>query len=86
MVSFGFIDPIDKGGLRSDCKSSNFFCLSTRWKEYGKTGFQFVNWKCFLPKPRLKVTPKKEMYSFKKGNKPVSKGVDISFFEAVEVV
>ena len=32
------------------------------------------------------VTPKKEMYSFKKGNKPVSKGVDISQIEAVEVV
>jgi len=69
LVAYGLIDPVDKGGLRSDCKSSNKFCLSLRWKDYGKPEFKALNWKCFCPKPRLKATSKKEINRFKKGNK-----------------
>lgn len=85
LVGLGFINPIDKGGLRGDCKSSNIFSLSTRWEDYGKPGFKPLNWKCFLPRLRQKVTLKKETYSFKKGNKKALKDKVISQNEAVEV-
>jgi hypothetical protein len=52
LVRFGFIDPVDKGGLRGDCKSYNIFRLSKRWKQYGKSGFESLDWRCFIPKPR----------------------------------
>ncbi len=52
LVRFGFIDPVDKGGLRGDCKSSNVFKLSKRWEEYGTSNFTVMDWKCFIPKPR----------------------------------
>ena len=86
LVAHGMIDPIDKGGLRSDCKSSNKFSLSLRWKLYGKPEFESLNWKCFCPTPRLKATSKKETYSFKKGNKMVSEDKSISQIEAVGVI
>lgn len=50
LVAKGFIDPCDKGGLRSDGKSYNIFKLSERWKDYGKPDFKTSNWKCFLPR------------------------------------
>lgn len=34
LMSKGFIDPIDKGGLRGDGKSNNKFALSVRWEKY----------------------------------------------------
>jgi hypothetical protein len=52
LVSFGFIDPIDKGGLRSECKSCSVFKLSRRWELYGTNSFELLDWKCFIPKPR----------------------------------
>jgi hypothetical protein len=52
LVHFGFIDPVDKGGLRGDCKSYNLFRLSKRWEAYGTTNFEPLDWRCFIPKPR----------------------------------
>lgn len=52
LVRFGFIDPVDKGGLRGDCKSSNVFRLSKRWEGYGAANFETLDWRCFIPKPR----------------------------------
>lgn len=52
LVRFGFIDPVDKGGLRGDCKSYNIFKLSKRWEEYETPNFKPSDWKCFIPKPR----------------------------------
>jgi hypothetical protein len=85
LVSSGFINPVDKGGLRGDCKSCNIFKLSQRWKDYGTPAFKPASWRCFIPKPRSRATSKKETYSFKKGNKKVSKAESISHSEAVEV-
>lgn len=53
LVRFGFIDPIDKGGLRGDCKSYNIFKLSKRWNSYGTENFISLDWRCFIPKPRF---------------------------------
>ena len=52
VIRFGFVDPVDKGGLRGDGKSYNFFKLSKRWEEYGTPNFRPLEWKCFIPKPR----------------------------------
>ena len=52
LVKFGFIDPRDKGGLRGDGKSNSLFCLSERWKLYGRPDFQDLDWKCFFPRPK----------------------------------
>ena len=52
LVKYGFLDPKDKGGLRGDCKSNNLFCLSHRWKLFGQPTFQFLDWKCFLPRQK----------------------------------
>jgi len=68
LVEKGFIDPVDKGGLRSDGRSYNYFKLSRRWEKYGKEDFEKMNWQTFLPKVRVKATRKNEMNSFKKGN------------------
>jgi hypothetical protein len=85
LVRKGFVEPIDKGGLRSDGKSYSIFRLSNRWENYGTKDFKSKDWKCFIPKPRLKATSKSEMYSFKKGNKTGSDKQTISQIEAVEV-
>ena len=61
LVKHGFLDPVDKGGLRGDCKSNNLFCLSQRWKLFGQTDFQFKDWKCFFP--RKKAASKSETYN-----------------------
>jgi len=52
LVRFGFIDPVDKGGLRGDCKSYNLFKLSERWEKYGTPNFEPLDWRCFIPKSR----------------------------------
>jgi hypothetical protein len=50
LVYFGFIDPVDKGGLRGCGKSYNLFRLSKRWKFYGEQEFKSINWQCFQPR------------------------------------
>ena len=52
LVHFGFIDPVDKGGLRGDCKSNNLFKLSGRWKVYGEANFESMEWKTFEPRKK----------------------------------
>lgn len=52
LVFHGFIDPIDKGGLRGVGGSYSVFKLSERWKDYGNPGFEKVQWKCFQPRYR----------------------------------
>ena len=83
LVRKGFIDPVDKGGLRSHGKSYNLFKLSKRWEKYGTTDFESSEWRCFLPRIRTTATSEKETYSFKKGNKDGSESKDISQTEAV---
>lgn len=87
LVAHGFIDPCDKGGLRSGGgKALNLFSLSYRWKSYGKPEFKPVNWKCFLPRLKSKSTLKSETNSFKKGNEKASKGKSFSHSKAVEAI
>jgi len=50
LVSFGFIDPVAKGGLRGNGKSYNLFSLSRRWEKYGTQEFQEMDWKQFHEK------------------------------------
>jgi hypothetical protein len=45
----GFIDPVDKGGLRGTGLSFNRFRMSERWKQYGAENFAEVRWKAFMP-------------------------------------
>jgi hypothetical protein len=85
LVAYGLIDPIDKGGLRSDLKNLNKFSLSLRWKDFGKPEFEALNWKCFLPRVS-KATSKKEMYSFKKGKEIDLQNALASKNVAIEVV
>jgi len=52
----GFIDPVDKGGLRGWGLSCNVFRMSDRWKQYGKKEFVEVRWNSFLPTRKSKAT------------------------------
>jgi hypothetical protein len=52
LIEFGFIDPYDKGGLKSDGKSYNLFRLSPRWLKYGTREFINNSWATFQPKSR----------------------------------
>lgn len=59
IVAKGFIDPVDKGGLRGgDIKAYNIFSLSRRWTNYGKKEFEAINWKTFKPRNNSKPSPK----------------------------
>lgn len=49
LVAFGFIDPVKKGGLRSDAKTYNFFKLSKRWEKFKTPDFKTIDWKTFVP-------------------------------------
>ncbi len=50
LVEKGFIDPCDKGGLKSDGKGYNLFRLSKRWENYGTGSFKEKKWFTALPK------------------------------------
>lgn len=50
LIEKGFIDPCDKGGLRSDGKSYNLFRLSRRWEKYGSKDFEEMKWQTFTPR------------------------------------
>lgn len=58
LVRYGFIDPVDKGGLRGHGKTSSLFKLSSRWQNYGTEKFLPVEWREFQPKdePQKKST------------------------------
>jgi len=49
VVEKGFIDPVDKGGLRGCSRSNSKFKPSIRWKKYGTQEFEVINWKFFQP-------------------------------------
>jgi hypothetical protein len=49
LMTNGFIDPVDKGGLRGDGKSCNKFKLSRRWEKFGTPEFIPVSWPEFQP-------------------------------------
>lgn len=48
LVGKGFIDPVEKGGLRGFGKTTSLFKLSERWKNYGTTEFKKIDWKTFF--------------------------------------
>lgn len=50
LISYGFVDPVDRGGLRGCGMSSSRFKLSRRWERYGTEDFQKIEWRCFLPR------------------------------------
>lgn len=77
MIKHGFVDPVSKGGLRSDGKASNWFRLSKRWQDYGKVGFKEVTWDTFVPYVRDEPTPKPEVNSFKNWSKKNHQPSDI---------
>jgi hypothetical protein len=83
LVRKGFIDPVDKGGLRSDGRSYNIFRLSRRLEKYGSAAFEGIEWKCFLPRQRKKATSKREQCSFKKGKESIPAKSDVSQTVAV---
>lgn len=51
----GFIDPVDKGGLRGWGLSCNVFRMSDRWKQYSTKGFIEIEWHSFLPTCKSKA-------------------------------
>jgi len=53
LMRYGFIEPVSKGGLRSNGKSYNMFKLSRRWEKYGTPNFSEVEWACFQPHVKL---------------------------------
>ena len=55
LVSYGFIDPVDKGGLRGCGRSFSIFKLSMRWEDYGTDKFKSINWKCFSPRDQRQL-------------------------------
>lgn len=66
LIAYGWIDPVDRGGLRGDGKSSSVFRLSRRWEKYGTADFESKSWKCFLPrKRRLNAASECETYNCK---------------------
>jgi hypothetical protein len=47
LIENGFIDPVEKGGLRGDGHSTSKFKLSHRWEAYGTYQFHTVKWEEF---------------------------------------
>lgn len=50
LMRHGFIDPVDKGGLRGCGLSCSVFRMSDRWKAYGQKDFIHIEWKQFVAK------------------------------------
>lgn len=50
LISYGFVDPIDRGGLGGCGKSYSTFKLSLRWQQYGTENFREIEWRRFLPR------------------------------------
>ena len=48
LVRVGFIDPVEKGGLRGNGKSCSKYKLSRRWEQYQQPGFKEINLKTFI--------------------------------------
>ncbi len=39
LIGNGFVDPVEKGGIRSEGMAGSKYRLSKRWKHFGKRGF-----------------------------------------------
>jgi len=50
LTQFGFIDPVERGGLRGYRVGYNVFRLSNRWKKFGTNDFENINWETFTSK------------------------------------
>lgn len=48
LIAFGFVDPVRKGGLRSDSKACSTYKLSYRWERFGEKDFQPIDYKQFV--------------------------------------
>jgi hypothetical protein len=48
LVAYGWIDPVQKGGLNGFGLGRNRFRLSTRWEQYGTQWFEPVDWKGYV--------------------------------------
>lgn len=48
LVAKGFVDPVEKGGLRGEGYSGNLFRLSHRWRDYGTSAFVSRTWEEFF--------------------------------------
>jgi hypothetical protein len=47
LVRHGFLDPVERGGLRGTGLTSSTFRLSPRWKKYGTADYQEITWRQF---------------------------------------
>lgn len=59
LIGCGFIDGVDRGGLRGEGKSCNLFRLSRRWVDYGTAKFKVQRWDTVQPRVN---TPVKKLY------------------------
>jgi len=50
LVAVGFIDPVERGGLRGVHGSYSRFKLSRRWEQYGMWGFEKKDWTKVIPR------------------------------------
>ncbi len=48
LMKNGFIDPVEKGGLRGYGLTRSSFTLSQRWEGYGRADFKGILWECYL--------------------------------------
>jgi hypothetical protein len=78
LIEKGFIDPVDKGGLRGLGRSYSLFTLSWRWKKYGIPGFEKIDWCCFEPRYKSKAKAKMKTCNSKIGERERITGEDIS--------
>lgn len=87
LIAKGFIDPVDKGGLKGYHKGYNVFTLSERWKNYGALEFKSIDWRCFQPREKIvKVSQKSEPYRFKFRTKSNKNDIDSSEIGLVKTV
>ncbi|KKK68008.1 hypothetical protein LCGC14_2948360, partial [marine sediment metagenome] len=40
LIGNGFVDPVEKGGIRSEGMTGSKYRLSKRWRHFGKRGFK----------------------------------------------
>lgn len=70
LMGKGFIDPVDKGGLRGGGLSNSLFKLSTRWQKYGTKDFDEIeDWRQFFPKFKNQKQPQKWKHTTAKTEK-----------------
>ena len=47
VISHGFIDPVERGGLKGYRQGYNRFRLSRRWEKFGTPVFEWIDWETF---------------------------------------